>query len=182
MTERSSRAKPIASSGAGASSPFRRARTIIAILRGRSPTPSSASMAHATAWPEGDPRSRPVWLGDPRRCASADCALLALAALAATGTLAPGSGLLRPLLVLLAACVVPGAALLTRVEVHDLLEAAGLAVAFSLGVEGAGALAMVWTGWWHPLAWGLTLLAAACSMFLLDLRRVARTAALAGWP
>jgi uncharacterized membrane protein len=111
------------------------------------------------------------WLGDPRRCAIADCVLLALAAAAVAVCLLSAHGAARLLLVLLGACLLPGGALLTRLPVEDVLEAVALAVGIGFSIEAAGALAMAWTGWWHPYAWALVLLGAACAMFVLDLRR-----------
>jgi hypothetical protein len=99
--------------------------------------------------------------------------LLALAAVAAC--LISAHGAVRLLLVLAAACVVPGGALLTRFAVEDVLEACALAVGLGFGIETIGALAMVWTGWWHPFGWALALVGAACVMLLLDLHRVVVT-------
>jgi uncharacterized membrane protein len=126
-------------------------------------------MSPTTETVMGDPRSR--WLGDPRRCLAADSALLALAVLTALACLTDAGTVVRPLLVLLAGCLIPGAALLTRLPVADPLEAAALAVVGSLCMEAVGALAMIWTGWWHPVGWALTLMVVGCAMFALDLRR-----------
>jgi uncharacterized membrane protein len=116
-----------------------------------------------------------VWLGDPRRCVAADCLLLSLAAATIAVCLLAPDSIARLLLVLAAACLVPGSALLTRLPVEDPLEAFGLAVGLGFTIEAIGTLAMVWTGWWHPLEWAIVLVTAACGMFLLDLRRVAVT-------
>lgn len=129
-------------------------------------------------------RSEPVaghdtgsrWLGDPHRCATADCALLALAAITAAACLTGGAGVARPLLVALAACLIPGAALLTRLPAQDPLEALALMVTASLCIEAIGALVMIWTGWWHPVGWALILTAGAGAAFALDLRRLATMA------
>jgi uncharacterized membrane protein len=112
-----------------------------------------------------------LWLGDPRRCVTADCLLLVLAAVTIAMCVIDTHGVARLLLVLTAACLLPGGALLTRLPVEDVLEACGLAVGLGFTIEAVGALAMVWTGWWHPLGWALALMAAACVMFALDLRR-----------
>lgn len=87
--------------------------------------------------------------------------------------LADTSSAARPLLVFAAACLIPGSAILTRLSVEDIPEALGLAVSLGFCIEAVGALAMVWTGWWHPFWWALVLVTAACVMFVLDLRRVA---------
>jgi hypothetical protein len=114
---------------------------------------------------------REGWPGGPRACLAADCALLVLgvatAALVATGTASAA----RVLLVLASACLIPGGALLTRLPVEDPLEALGVAIALGLTIEAAGALGMVWTGWWHPLGWGVVLLSLAGVLLVLDLRR-----------
>jgi hypothetical protein len=68
----------------------------------------------------------------------------------------------RLLLVLAAGCLVPGAALLTQLVSEDLLSAFALAIGLSLGIEATGALAMVWTGWWHPSGFALAVLALSC--------------------
>jgi hypothetical protein len=111
------------------------------------------------------------WLGDPRRCAIADCLLLALAAVTAAICLLDVDGALRLLLVCVAACLLPGGALLTRLPVEDLLESVGLAAALGFSVEAVGTLAMIWTGWWHPVGWAVMLGIAACLTFVFDLRR-----------
>jgi hypothetical protein len=123
-------------------------------------------------------RSSPVpanvptpWLGDPRRCVTADCLLLALAVAAVAVCVLDTQSTVRLLLVLVAACLVPGGALLTRLPVGDVLEAVGLAAGLGFSIEAAGALAMVWTGWWHPFGWALALVGAACVTLALDLRR-----------
>jgi hypothetical protein len=59
--------------------------------------------------------------------------------------------------------------------VEDPLEAFGLAVGLGFTIEAIGTLAMIWTGWWHPLGWAIVLVTVACVMFLLDLRRIALT-------
>jgi hypothetical protein len=124
---------------------------------------------------QGSPAKRVAvsarWLGSPRYCVIADCALLALAVAAVAVCLLSAHGAARLLLVLLGACLLPGGALLTRLPMEDALEAVALAVGVGFSIEAAGALMMVWTGWWHPYGWGLVLLGAACAMFVLDLRR-----------
>ena len=69
------------------------------------------------------------------------------------------------------ACLLPGAALLTRLSVQDGLERVALAVALSLCIEAAGALAMVWTRFWHPFGWAILLVLAASVVLTLDLAR-----------
>jgi hypothetical protein len=110
-------------------------------------------------------------LGDPRRCVTADCLLLALAAATVAVCLLDAHGAVRLLLVFAAACVIPGGAVLTRLPVEDVLEAFGLAVGLGFAIETVGALAMVWTGWWHPFGWAIVVGVGACATLVLDLRR-----------
>jgi uncharacterized membrane protein len=117
--------------------------------------------------------ARPCWLGDPRRCVVGDCLLLVLAVAAVAVCVANTSSIARLMLVLAAACLIPGSALLTRLPVADPLEALGLAVGLGFCIETAGALVMVWTGWWHPFGWALALVTAAGALLVVDLRRVA---------
>ncbi len=114
--------------------------------------------------------SRAGWLGDPRRCATADGLLLVLAAATVAVCLLQSHGAARLLLVLVAACLIPGSALLTRLSVEDTLEAFGLAIGLGLTIETVGALVMIWTGWWHPLGWAIALGALACALLAIDLR------------
>jgi hypothetical protein len=134
--------------------------------------PGSGHGDHApTGSPTTASESRIGWLGDPRRCATADGLLLVLAAATVAVCLLQSHGAARLLLVLAAACLIPGGALLTRLPVEDELEAFGLAVGFGFTIEAFGALAMVWTGWWHPFGWAIVLGAVACSVLAIDLRR-----------
>jgi hypothetical protein len=119
---------------------------------------------------------QPRWLGDPRRCVIADCFLLVLAATTVVVCLLETHSTARLLLVLAAACLIPGGALLTRLPVEDVLEAFGLAVGLGFTIEAAGALVMVWTGWWHPFGWVIVLGAVACAVLVLDLHRNVVTA------
>jgi hypothetical protein len=140
------------------------------------PDEAPVSVSDARGEPSDDSKREhglapPPWLGDPRRCVVADCLLLSLGAATIAACLVDTHSIARLLLVLAAACLIPGGALLTRLPVEDVLEAFGLAVGLGFTIEATGALAMVWTGWWHPFGWGLALVAAACVMFLLDLRR-----------
>lgn len=111
------------------------------------------------------------WLGNPRRRATAELLLLLLAIATVAVCLLETHGAARLLLSLAAACLIPGGALLTRLPVEDGLEAVGLAVGLGFTIEAVGALAMVWTGWWHPFGWGIALGTVACGALALDLRR-----------
>jgi uncharacterized membrane protein len=126
---------------------------------------------HASTDSPTTSESRAGWLGDPRRCATFDGLLLVLAAATVAVCLLQSHGAARLLLVLAAACLIPGGALLTRLPVEDELEAFGLAVGFGFTIEAFGALAMVWTGWWHPFGWAIVLGLVACAVLAIDLRR-----------
>lgn len=114
------------------------------------------------------PRS---WLGDPRRSAVADCMLILLAAATAAVCLLDTGGVARLLLLAIAACLIPGGALLTLLPVEDELEAAALAIGLGFAIEASGAMAMVWTGWWYPFGWAILLALAACATLALDAHR-----------
>jgi uncharacterized membrane protein len=131
-------------------------------------------IARPSRHPEGEQGIvQPRWLCDPRRCATADCLLLVLAAATVAVCLADTHSIARRLRELAAACLIPGGALLTRLPVEDELEALRLAVSLSFCIEAVGTLAMIWTGWWHAFVWALAPVAAACVMLVLDLRRIA---------
>jgi hypothetical protein len=133
-------------------------------------TPSVGSRAATGSAPvAGSAPAR--WLGDPRRCVTADCLLLVLALATVTSCLPATHSALRLLLLLASACLIPGGALLTRLPLEDPLEAFGLAVGVGFSIEAVGTLAMIWTGWWHPFGWALALVGCACVMFVLDLHR-----------
>ena len=134
--------------------------------------PDSGHGEHApTGSPAAANEPRTGWLGDPRRCATADGLLLVLAVATVAVCLLQSHGAARLLLVLAAACLIPGSALLTRLSVEDELEAFGLAVGFGFTIEAFGALAMVWTGWWHPFGWAIVLGLVACAVLAIDLQR-----------
>ena len=136
------------------------------------PAAGSGHGEHAPAAPRAAAHeSHTGWLGDPHRCVTADSLLLVLAAATVAVCLLQSHGAARLLLVLAAACLIPGSALLTRLPVEDELEAFGMAVGFGFTVEAFGALAMVWTGWWHPFGWAIVLGLVACTVLAVDLRR-----------
>lgn len=126
----------------------------------------------------GHPPSKPApktsW-GDAKRGVAIDISLLALGLAAAAAIALGGSGVVRLLIVFVAASLIPGGALLTRLETNDVATALGLALGLSLGVEAVGALVMVWTGWWHPLGFSILLVAAACLLLGSDLQHSIRT-------
>jgi len=92
-------------------------------------------------------------------------ALLAAAALVVAADLQP----VRPFVLLLAACLVPGGAILTRLRTGEGLTDLALAIGLSLAVEVAASLGLAWSGWWHPVALGVALGAASAGLLLRDL-------------
>jgi hypothetical protein len=78
-----------------------------------------------------------------------DLALLALLA-AAMLVVAVSLQQLRPFVVLLAACLVPGGAILTVLGRREALFDLALAIGLSLAVEILGSAVLAWLGWWHP--------------------------------
>jgi hypothetical protein len=104
------------------------------------------------------------------RRAALDATLIAL--IGAAGVLSvvqiqPLSGLV----VLLAMCVVPGAAFLTRAGISDPLATAALAVGLSLAIDTAVATALAWSGWWHPEWAAVAVATGAAGLLLTDIRR-----------
>jgi CHASE2 domain-containing sensor protein len=96
--------------------------------------------------------------------------LLAAAALVVAVDLQP----VRPLVLLVAACLVPGGAILTRLRTGEGMTDLALAIGLSLAVEVAASLLLAWSGWWHPGALGIALGAASAVLLVGDLLRGAR--------
>ncbi len=96
--------------------------------------------------------------------------VLGLAAAVATLAIVDVEGPGRIVATLLAALVVPGWAVMTRLEADDALTTLGMTVAFSLAIETVCCALLVWTGWWHPEALALVLAAASSVLILIDLR------------
>jgi hypothetical protein len=82
----------------------------------------------------------------------------------------------RGLLVLLAAVLVPGAAIAQRLPLEEPLTYAVLAVALSLAVCTVGAMAMVWSGLWYPRLFGAALALVSTVVLVWDVVRITREA------
>jgi O-antigen biosynthesis protein len=97
----------------------------------------------------------------------ADAGLVALIAAAVAVALAPVPTGVRIAVMLVAACLVPGGALVRYLQLEFGASWVAIAAAASLAVEVAGSLALVWTGWWHPelLAIGLGAVSALLIVF-----------------
>jgi hypothetical protein len=132
-------------------------------------TSSSTQSVAATA---PDQEMDGGWLGDLHRSLTVDCSLLALAGITVLVSVLATKSTAQLLLVLAASCLIPGAAVLTRLAADDLLEGFTLAVALSFSIEAVGALAMIWADWWHPFVWAIVLVSLACVILLLDVRRI----------
>ena len=75
-------------------------------------------------------------------------ALTLLAVLAAVVAPRP----VAAVLILTAAVALPGAAITLRLKWGDTVTAIAITVALGLAIDIFAALAMVWSGWWHPMA------------------------------
>jgi hypothetical protein len=94
--------------------------------------------------------------------------LLGLGCLAVTLCLLNASAPLRALGLLVAACLVPGGAMLTFLQVDGVTSLLAIAVSLSLSVEIAGSLAMVWTHWWHPIGFAVLIGTLAAILLIVD--------------
>jgi hypothetical protein len=119
-------------------------------------------------------RSTVTPLGDPGTRAALELAALALIAAACLLNLYVPSGTERTLGTLLAALVVPGAALMTRLALADAVQCAALVVGTSLTAEVAVTLGMAWAGWWQPVAAAAVLAGGTAVVLAADLVRYVR--------
>ena len=69
---------------------------------------------------------------------------------------------------------VPGGAVLTLLPVGRLPEWLGLAISFSLAIEVAGSLILIWTHSWHPEALAIVLAVLSGAALLTSLVRTGR--------
>lgn len=118
------------------------------------------------------PRLTPALPASRRSRVKLDVALLALAALATLFVVAFPDSPGRPLTVFVAAMLVPGGAVLTRLRVRDPGAFVGLSIAISLAIEAAVSTALVWARWFDPDVLGLALLAIALPLLAIDLLRL----------
>lgn len=79
-----------------------------------------------------------------------DTAVLLITALATITQVLPGGNGLRLVSGLLAAILLPGAAILTRFHVDDFATWFGLAVALSFASEAVAGSTALWVGHWRP--------------------------------
>jgi hypothetical protein len=80
----------------------------------------------------------------------ADVGLAALIAAAVAVALVPVPAAARIVVTFVAACLVPGGALIRYLRLDFGASWLAMATALSLAVETLASLALIWTGWWHP--------------------------------
>jgi uncharacterized membrane protein len=108
--------------------------------------------------------------------ANLELAALMLIALACAANVFVPTGTARTIVTLLAALVVPGAAVMVRLPISDAAQGVALVTGLSLTVEIAVTLAMAWSGWWHPVAAAAALAGATAVVLAADLVRESRRA------
>ena len=118
------------------------------------------------------PRLTPSVPASRRSRVALDVALVALALLALLLVTAFPDSPARPMCVFVAAILVPGGAVLTRLRVRDPAAFVGLSIAISIAIATAVSLALVWTRWFEPDALGVVLLAIALPLLAIDLLRL----------
>ena len=106
--------------------------------------------------------------------AQLELAALALIAVACLVNLVSPAGSGRTAVTLLAALIVPGAAVMIRMPISDPVQGVALVVGLSLAVEVAVTLVMAWTGWWHPVAAAAALAGVTAAALAADLVRDTR--------
>jgi hypothetical protein len=102
------------------------------------------------------------------RRANLKLAAIALIVAACLGNLLMPAGAGRTIVTLLAALIVPGAAVMTRLPIADVSQGAALIVGMSLTIEVSATLVMVWSGWWHPVAAAIIIIGAAAIVLVID--------------
>jgi hypothetical protein len=98
---------------------------------------------------------------------AADLSLVALAACAAILAAVGAASPLRVVIALLCAALLPGAAVLTRLDSEDLVTWIGLAVGISFGMEAVVASLTLWLEVWNPTA-TVTALGVLSALVLVD--------------
>jgi hypothetical protein len=98
---------------------------------------------------------------------AADLSLVVLAACAAILAAVGAASPLRVVIALPCAALLPGAAVLTRLDSEDLVTWLGLAVGISLGIEAVVASLTLWLEVWNPTA-TITVIGVASALVLID--------------
>lgn len=110
----------------------------------------------------------------PGRCGRSDGVLWTgfwLAWLTPLSVVLPLPGLVRLVVLLLFVLVVPGAALVCRLDVLDPVVEWALTMTAGLVAFSGGAVLMAWTGWWQPNALVLILAAGSLWPLCAEVRR-----------
>jgi hypothetical protein len=100
-----------------------------------------------------------------------DALLIGLIVLAAVLGLLDAPAPPRVTILLLAALLGPGGALLKLLPRDNMTGSLAVAVSLSLSIEIAGALLMAWARWWHPLGFALVVGGFAVGVLMIDLSR-----------
>jgi GT2 family glycosyltransferase len=100
-----------------------------------------------------------------------DLGLAALIAAAVAVAVVPVPSSARILVTLLAACLVPGGALVRYLHFDFGASWLAMAAALSLAVETLASLALIWTGWWHPVPLAIGVGAISVLMIVFDWSR-----------
>ena len=98
----------------------------------------------------------------------ADVGLAALIAAAVAVAVVPVPAAVRILVTLVAACLVPGGALIRYLRFDFGASWMAMATALSLAVETLASLALIWTGWWHPALVAIALGAISVVIIVFD--------------
>ena len=125
------------------------------------PVPPPAP-APVTLMPDEAPPATPRW---------ADAGLAALIAAAVAVSVVPVPSAARILVMLAAACLVPGGAVVRYLRFDFGASWLAMAAALSLGFETLASLALIWTGWWHPAAVAIGLGALSALIIVFDWSR-----------
>ena len=101
----------------------------------------------------------------------ADVSLAALIAAAVGVALVPVPAAARIVVTFVAACLVPGGALIRYLRLDFGASWLAMATALSLAVETLASLALIWTGWWHPALVAIALGAISALIIVFDWSR-----------
>jgi GT2 family glycosyltransferase len=101
----------------------------------------------------------------------ADVGLAALIAGAVAVGLAPVPATARIVVTFVAACLVPGGALIRYLRFDFGASWLAMAAALSLAVDTLASLALIWTGWWHPALVAIALGAISALIIVFDWSR-----------
>lgn len=122
-------------------------------------------------------RPRPRWPMTAHQRATSDFGMIALGLIALLVNAVGLPGIVRVVVTLLAALLLPGWAILTRFNADRLLTLLVVAISLSLVVDTALSLLLVWTSLWIPVAAAIALDAACLGAIAYDARRYRATGA-----